>query len=196
LFEAKQVSTHIEKPVASTFQHFAATPSEKRVSTRRLVLSLLLLLPLTVVWAGFLSGDLRSFKVVSASMVPTLGVGDFVVMRHDSRAQDLHNRPVVFYNPRDTDELLTKRVIATEGDIVRIENGRLSVNGKPEPDIHPSIKHVRDRYWIVREGEVFVVGDNRNNSFDSIDYGPIKEESVQGVLTFRYWPLSRFGRVQ
>lgn len=165
------------------------------VSWQRFVTGLALLVPVMMIWVGFIGGNLRSFRVISASMVPALRVGDCVIMEREQGNADLRQRPIAFKSIEDPDEILTKRVIAAAGDRVTLRNGRLYVNRAPEPVRHDPIFNVSDREWKVGSGQVFVVGDNRNNSYDSVDYGPLPVQSIIGVLTFRYWPLHRIGRI-
>ena len=167
-----------------------------RVTRVRMVIGAIILLFVGLVWAYFLTGELRSFKVISASMVPTLEVGDYVLMRRDAEDMDVKGRVIVFDNPQRPGEALTKRVIAVEGDDVTLRNGFVRVNG--EPDDHNSVKivNVRNAQWTIGTDEFFVLGDNRNDSFDSIDMGPITRSRVQGVVIYRYWPRSRAGKIE
>lgn len=193
--EGTRVSTHIHRNRSVGGVAEVGTDGKHRVSARRLLIGAILLLPLAVIWGRFLGGDYRSFKVISGSMIPTLEIGDCVLMTRVAQVEDLHGRTVVFRDPRDRAEMLTKRVLGEEGDSVRIQKGVLSVNGSPEPATRQKVRFVPDQTWVVGPNEVFVVGDNRSNSYDSIDYGAISKDLIVGVVAFRYWPLSRVGRI-
>ena len=94
---------------------------------------------------------------------------------------------------------LIKRIIGIEGDTVKIEkNGTVYVNGEPliEDYVYESMRHeYREGEWTVGEGEVFVLGDHRNNSRDSEDFGHIKSDGIIGRVLFRLYPFDSFGAV-
>lgn len=160
-----------------------------------MVIGLVILLPVAVVYANFLRGEYRSFYVVSLSMYPTFDIGDCVLMERQSQRTELRGRVIAFVSPEDPQEILTKRVVADEGDVVSLRKGKLLVNGRPEDSSRPMVAFVADRSWRVGPNQVFVLGDNRNNSYDSIDYGPVPRSKILGVLVFRYWPMQRAGKV-
>ncbi len=96
-----------------------------------------------------------------------------------------------------------KRVIAVEGDIVEIKDGKVYLNGKvlEENYLEDNIyTHTYDQsYWEVPEDHVFVLGDNRHEgaSVDSRIFGPVPIESVKGVSNFRYFPFNnKFGKLE
>jgi signal peptidase I len=165
------------------------------VSGLRLAVGALVLLVVGGVWALFLVGALKPYEVISDSMAPTLVRGDRVLMRAEGRVPDLHGRIVVFVNPKAPSECLTKRVVADGGDAVEVSSGTVLINGRPEDAVRERLRHVRDRKWVLGADEVFVLGDNRNDSFDSIDFGPLPRNSVDGVVVYRYWPRQRTGTV-
>lgn len=95
---------------------------------------------------------------------------------------------------------LIKRVIATEGDTINIEDGNLYVNSKLQEEDYtigstPS-KNSIDYPLDVPAGKVFVLGDNRENSLDSRDFGLIDNEMIKGKVVYRVLPFSRFGKVE
>lgn len=166
------------------------------MSALRWAVGLILVVPVTVVWAFFIGGSVRSFKVVSGSMIPTLGIGDYVFAEREEDMSCLKGRIIAFYDPEAPETPLTKRVVACGGDTVEIRDGQLWVNGQHEKAGRPPILNVSDRSWKVSARQVFVVGDNRNDSMDSIDYGPIDSVRILGVIFFRYWPPARFGSLR
>lgn len=176
------------RPIFSSYPH--------RISVIRWVSSFLLVVFLVYIWAGFLRGDLRSFKVISSSMEPTLKVGDYVLTRRVRAGEQLRGRIVAFEDSQNPGELLTKRVVAVEGDAVELVEGVLYINGRAENPEFPRIMRMPSRSWRVGVSEIFVVGDNRNNSVDSIDYGPIPVSQLVGVVFLRYWPLNAVGFVK
>ena len=100
---------------------------------------------------------------------------------------------VMLYYPRDPDKSFVKRVIAGEGDSVRIENGRVYVNEVLLPDeyVPPDFRsHENHGPELVREAHYFVMGDHRNNSSDSRHWGQVPEKYVIGKVQLRWWPLA------
>lgn len=150
----------------------------------------------------------EAFYIPSESMVPTLLVGDRLVVEKVTRHFELPNRGdiVVFYPPPAahpiTNDAWIKRVIALPGDKVDIRGGKVYLNGKAlvEPYIE-SAPMYPDPDWasigmpggVVPKGDVFVMGDNRNNSDDGHVWGPLPVKNIIGRSVFRFWPLNRIG---
>lgn len=161
----------------------------------------------------------RSFSVVGISMENTLQGGDrLIVNRLPVTVDQLQNKPyvpergqiIVFKNPQWTgsgpDEYIVKRVIAFPGERVTVKNGVLKVfnDANPkgfEPDAadkngRPKSPTAGDVDQVVREGTLFVAGDNRvgENSFDSRSgLGLIPLVDVVGPVSFRIFPLTKIG---
>ena len=141
--------------------------------------------------------------VKGESMLPTLEEGDRLII------SDLFYTPsygdiVILSENTGLDEALVKRIIATEGQTIDIgENGEVLINGKQiaEPYIAEIIddSHHGDQTYplTVPEGEVFVMGDNRNHSTYSrfSDVGLVDEDEILGRVLFRLLPLSKIGPV-
>jgi signal peptidase I len=77
-----------------------------------------------------------------------------------------------------------------------VKKGKLFVNGKErsEPYVLESSTYKMPKV-TVPAGHVFMMGDNRNNSYDSHIWGPLPVENIQGRAAFNYWPLSKFGNI-
>lgn len=170
--------------------------SRKQVSKARRITGIVVALVLITALLEIALGNVRAFQVVSRSMEPTLMVGDCVLsVRHMVHNKDLGGA-VVAFEPDEPGDAMVKRVVAGEGQVVEVRDRRLYVEGSLDRYADMAFERVLYGRWNVDEGCLFVVGDNRNNSFDSIDHGPIEREQLLGVVAFRYWPLGRIGLVE
>jgi signal peptidase I len=134
-------------------------------------------------------------RVDGQSMAPTLSNRDRLIvdkfMYHvaSPRAGDI----VMFYYPLNPDEAFVKRVIAEEGDTVRIAGGHVYVNDQPIDDSYvASAYRSHDNFGpeTVRAGYYFVLGDHRNNSSDSREWGLVPRKYIVGKVEARWWPLA------
>lgn len=138
------------------------------------------------------------FIVPTPSMEPTLMVGDQVIVNKLSyKLGPLARGDIVaFHSSTEDGKELVKRAIAIEGDeIVLTSEGEVFVNGERiEEGYLPSGQNISylNQIIVVGEDEVFVMGDNRNNSFDSRYFGTIQEEDIFGEFLIVYWPPSRW----
>ena len=132
-------------------------------------------------------------RVENVSMLPTLEPGEFLLVNRvayklgEPKIGDV----VIFHAPGVDDMDYIKRLIGRPGDVVRIEDGIVYVNDQPlyEPYIAQAPSYAGT--WVVPEGEVFVLGDNRNNSSDSHLWGFIPEDDIVGKALVIYWPLDQ-----
>jgi len=169
-------------------------PARFRLSRRRILavlVGLALLAALVLVRATLVT----PVRVASASMMPTYSAGDVVLV--SERPPDLSDLDrgdlVTFRSPEDGHSAL-KRVIGRPGDSLVIKDAELYVNGRHvrEPYVnHRLIDAYYSRTYTVPSGTVFVLGDNRGNSVDSRDYGPIPAGDLLGRAVFRLWPVIR-----
>ena len=132
----------------------------------------------------------RSVQVVGSSMEPTLHNGEFCIL---NRFAVHYRNPsvgevVVFKDPADT-KLSVKRVIAAPGDTVEIREGSVYVNGNPirEDYLGDGVKTFALRSSDAEpiqltDDRFYVLGDNRSNSADSREYGPVTRDQILGVL--------------
>ena len=135
---------------------------------------------------------LQAVKVEGVSMVPTLHNADqyylkrWVYYLRTPQRGDI----VVIKDPTDG-TFAVKRIIATSGEALFLKkDGRVYVNGEKlsEPYLAPGTStftcdKAREEMVSIGQGKFFVLGDNRNNSFDSRYYGPIPRQNILGVIT-------------
>ncbi|MBN2397088.1 MAG: signal peptidase I [Deltaproteobacteria bacterium] len=158
----------------------------------------------------------QAFKIPSGSMKPTLLVGDHLLVNKftygvkipfirktlvpidDPRRGDI----VVFIYPVDRSKDFIKRVIGVAGDIIEVRNKKIYLNGSVYDDGHgvhtdtlsfPASIQPRDNFGpvTVPAGHIFVMGDNRDQSYDSRFWGFVNLEDVLGRAFIIYWSWDR-----
>ena len=138
------------------------------------------------------------FIVPTPSMEPTLMVGDKVIINKLSyEFTDIERGDIIaFHSPIEEDKELVKRAIAIEGDEISLTSeGEIFVNGEKLNEYYlPDEQDIKYLNQVINIGpdEVFVMGDNRNNSFDSRFFGNISEDRIFGEFVIIYWPPSRW----
>ena len=133
-------------------------------------------------------------RVDGQSMAPTLHSSDRLVV---NKLAYLVGSPtkgdiVMFYYPLDPADAFVKRVIAEEGDTVRIAGGRVYVNDRPVDDSYvPNEYRSYENFGpqVVQSGYYFVLGDHRNDSSDSREWGLVPKKYITGKVQARWWPL-------
>ncbi|HXQ75425.1 MAG TPA: signal peptidase I [Acidimicrobiales bacterium] len=147
---------------------------------------------------------IQTYSIPSGSMIPTLMVGDRILVDKLSyHLHPVHRGDVVVFAtpPKELSVLmvndLVKRVIGLPGETISSgPRGEVLINGKvidqpwltasARADPGPPIRTQR-----IPAGDIFVMGDNRGLSDDSRDYGPVSESLIVGRAVFGFWPLSR-----
>ncbi len=143
---------------------------------------------------------IQPVKVEGTSMQPRLVDQERIfVNRFIYRFSDIHRGDVVvFWYPKDRSKSFIKRVLAVPGDDIEIRYGSVYVNGQKvdEPYLKPEYRdHESYPKVIVRPDLYFVLGDHRNSSNDSRNWGFVPRELIYGKAVFSYWPMSRVGPV-
>ena len=133
-------------------------------------------------------------RVEGMSMAPTLEDQDrLIVNKLAYRIGEPHHGDIVMlYYPIDPNKSFVKRVIAEEGDTVRIVDGHVFVNEAPLDDSYVPEEYRDHNDWgpqVVPEGYYFVMGDHRNNSSDSRHWGMVPKKYIIGKVQLRWWPV-------
>lgn len=166
----------------------------------------------------------KRFRVWSNSMVPTLAIGQQILVDRVTGQFDQPDRgDIVVFNPpagaasntcgvrhavgqacplptaERSDSLFIKRVVGMPGDRLKVWQGMVYIDGQLQSDPKVHADAVCDICNLPAEitvppGHFFVMGDNRGQSDDSRYWGPVPEDWIIGRAFFSYWPLSRFGR--
>lgn len=158
------------------------------------VLETLILSVLLFVGINAISARIR---VDGNSMEPTLHTGEFVIVNRLAYkfGEPDHGDVVVFRFPRDPEQEYIKRVIGLSGDHIRIYDGKVFVNDQLLDEPYIAAQPHYESNWQVPEGQIFVLGDNRNNSSDSHNWGPVPVDHMIGKAIFVYWPPGDVGLV-
>lgn len=139
-------------------------------------------------------------KVEGTSMMPVLDdqervfINKFIYRLGPISRGDI----VVFHYPRDTSKSYIKRVIGVAGDRVRIDDGQVYVNDAPLNETYVPSEYFDGRSYPevqVPANSYFVLGDHRNLSNDSRDFGPVDSRFISGKAVFVYWPMNRLGKL-
>jgi signal peptidase I len=140
-------------------------------------------------------------RVEGTSMLPLLEDQDrLFINKMAFRVGEIHRGDVVvFQYPHDHAKSYIKRVIGLPGDRVRIDHGRVWVNGAriTEEYVPGRFRDDRSQPEIsIPEKDYFVMGDHRSISSDSRDFGPVARELIYGKAAFVYWPMAQVGVVR
>ena len=186
-----------------------ATTTKSRSVVREYVEAALWALVLTLFLRAFV---IQAFRIPSASMQDTLLIGDFLFVNkfeYGPKIPFTHIRlpglraprrgdVIVFQFPQDPTKDFIKRCVATGGETLEVRNKQVYVDGKPlresyaihsDPSVRPAGYDYRDYFGpvTVAKGQMFMMGDNRDNSNDSRYWGQLEMDLVKGRAMFIYW---------
>ena len=156
----------------------------------------------------FLALGIRTFiaearYIPSGSMLPTLQINDRLII--DKISYDFSNPKrgdIVVFNPTKTlerenfHEAFIKRVIGLPGEKVEVKNSKVYVNNIPLKENY--LEAPPNYKWgsiVVPQDSYLVLGDNRNNSYDSHYWGFVPRQNIIGKAMFRFWPFNRLGEI-
>lgn len=171
---------------------------QKRSGFARFIIDVIETLILSIILFAAINAVSARIRVDGASMEPSLQSGEFVIVNKlaytfgDPAIGDV----IVFHFPRDPDQEYIKRVIGLPGDRVEVREGIVYVNDQILNEDYIAASPVYETVWDVPSDSLFVLGDNRNNSSDSHNWGPVPMDNVIGKATFIYWPPTEWGIVE
>jgi signal peptidase I len=171
---------------------------EKRSGFTRFIIDVVETLILSIILFAAINAVSARIRVDGASMEPSLQSGEFVIVNKlaytfgDPAIGDV----IVFHFPRDPDQEYIKRIIGLPGDRVEVRDGEVYVNDQILYEDYIAASPVYETTWDVPADSLFVLGDNRNNSSDSHNWGPVPIDYVIGEATFIYWPPTEWGIVE
>lgn len=175
---------------------------KKQVTNKMIYIIIICILTVLI----FISYFFSIGKVSGISMKPNIYHKDNIIkLRYPKKLDYIPKRysVITFKSPMNPKESLAKRVIGLPNDEINIEKGLVYLNGKQldEYYLEPDTNTRSGRYseWVVPEGHVFVLGDNRNpdGSSDSRSYGFIPLKDITGYIVFVYYPYTeRWGFIK
>lgn len=153
----------------------------------------------------------RAYYIPSESMLPTFEVNDRILVdRAIYQSSPPQRGDIVIFRPSEQliqmlqaampinpQTVFVKRVIGLPGEVLEVKQGQVYVNQLPLSE--PYLSAAATYQWgpiTVPPQSVILLGDNRNNAFDSHYWGALPQQNLLGRVIWRYWPLERFGAVQ
>jgi len=132
-------------------------------------------------------------RVENISMEPTLMPGQFILVNKlSSKLNDINRGDIiVFHYPIDPREDYIKRVIGIPGDTIEVRGNMVYVNGNAIKEPYIAAEPSYNGSWLVPVSELFVLGDNRNQSSDSHAWGFVPWANIVGKALIIYWPLDQ-----
>lgn len=161
--------------------------------------------PNSIGLAFFLRANvMEAFAIPTSSMSPTLLPGDRILTNKLGISTRTFARGdlVVFRNPENRRQMFVKRIVGLPGDSVEINERELLINGETQHRVPNNVapnSSSKVSIQPVPAGSYFVLGDNRDLSHDSRNFGVLSHGEITGVVTYLYWPAkswSRFGSVK
>jgi len=144
-------------------------------------------------------------QVKGSSMVPNFVDGEYILTNKISYhfKEPERGDVIVFIAPKNEDYEYIKRIIGLPKETIEIKNSKVFINGKElkENYLPPDLKTNAGRFlkagkpFSIPPNEYFVMGDNRNHSSDSRDWGTVPRANIVGKAWLCYWPLDKWGLV-
>ncbi len=143
------------------------------------------------------------YKVIGNSMFPILKSGEKVLISNQILTGKIKRFDIVVIEPSGMNgRRLIKRIIGLPGEAIRINSGDVFINNSfvKEPFLKEKgdvmFRSINMKNKIIPPNSYFLMGDNREKSTDSRNFGPLHRKNILGKTIFRYWPLTRVGFIQ
>lgn len=168
----------------------ASDDSNPPTDWKRAALDILETLILAVVLYFGINAVSARVRVDGFSMNPSLANGEYILVNKLAYrlGEPARGDIIVFSFPLDPEQDLIKRVIGLPGETVTVRDGRVSVNDVPLDESYIAASPLYKGTWVVTEGQLFVLGDNRNESKDSHEWGLLPFDNIIGKAVLIYWP--------
>lgn len=175
---------------ADTQEIPAQAPPEEKVKWGQVFLDIIETVVLAVVLFLGINAISARVRVDGSSMNPTLQNGEFVLVnRMAYRLGEMQRGDIIVFRSINEPDLdLIKRIIGLPGDEVVIQSGAVMINGQRLSEPYIAAAPHYNGAWRVPEGSLFVLGDNRNDSSDSHQWGLLPSGNVIGKAILIYWP--------
>lgn len=172
-------------------------PRPERPSLLGILVDILETLLLSVVLFFLINAVSARIRIDGSSMEPNLHHGEFVIVSkvNYKLGEPERGDVVVFDFPRNITQEYIKRIIGLPGDQIMIRDGQVYVNGEALVEPYLKMEPQYEGEWVVEDNELFVLGDNRNNSSDSHNWGMVPMENVVGEALLVYWPPGSWGLI-
>jgi len=157
----------------------------------------LLILPAAIALVRLLRSRYYRVEVAGDSMRPTLYPGDFLILRRGAPASGDAAAGAIVALHDATGRLILKRVIGLPGESLRVGTAVL-INRRPLREPYAQGETPQAQFRGANQlapDEYFLIGDNREASTDSRDFGAVTRARLEGAAVFRYWPPGRLGRL-
>ena len=186
------------------FYHAYISSPTRRAKSQQLILGICL----TLLALDLFSLSLREFVaearyIPSGAMLPTLEINDrLIINKLGYKFTDPQRGDLVLFSPTDAlkpqyKNAFIMRIIGLPGETVEVKNGQVIINGEALSEEY--IAEEPEYEWgpeVIPDEAYFVLGDNRNNSYDSHSWGFVPRDYIIGKATKRYWPPQRMGVIK
>ena len=147
----------------------------------------------------------RPSVVFGMSSYPTIKPEEKVISEKISYYLHALNRGdfVILQSPKNSEVDFIKRIVGLSGEKLRISNGKVFINGGLLDESYlyegtftaPESYLAENSETLIPDGHFFVMGDNREHSSDSREFGPVSQDNIVGRVLYRFWPIDRIGTI-